>query len=194
MDEHQKLTLIAQRHGGKLLSATVSRRKLLWECNEGHKFYMSFFRVKRGKWCRKCGSSNGEREVRRLLREWNVPFMTEVTLPMLPRRRYDYYFEYKGQRYLVEFDGEQHFGFIKKYHKSKKRFLEHQLIDRIKTYAAWNSGCHLIRIDYTQLGNVAYHLSNAVHSGSWVYLSTPELYRYITDIEIPITELQQYIR
>lgn len=194
MDKLTKYQNVAIQKGGQLLSTSVPNgKKLQWKCNEGHLFMLTPYKVhRRGQWCKQCGSSIGERDVRKVLREFNISFIQQCTLPMIPRRKYDFYFEYNGRKYLVEFDGEQHFRFVRKYHKTKAKFDESQLIDRIKTYAAWNSGCHLIRIDYTQIDHVRHHIIAAVNSNIIVYLSDPELYKYITGINITMEQLRQY--
>lgn len=184
---------IATKKGGTLLSTSITRRKLEWQCNEGHIFWLTGYKVhRRGKWCPKCGSSNGERAIRQILREFNISFITQYKLLISSRRRYDFYFEYNGGRFIIEYDGEQHFRFARKYHKKKENFLKSQIIDRIKTYYAWNSGITIIRIDYTQYDNIRYHIISGVNSGSLVYLSNPLLYKYITDIKITQEQLMIY--
>lgn len=189
-----KLHALAEKHGGKLLSTNIIKgRKLLWQCNEGHTFWLTPYKVKRrGKWCMQCGSSIGEREIRAILRDGNLKFSPQYSLPVLPTRRYDFYFEYQNQKYLVEFDGEQHFKFVRKLHHTKRQYLEKQIIDRIKTYAAWTNGFHLIRIDYTQMNQIKDHLMRALSANQPVYFSTPEMYRYLTEANLQLTELQKY--
>lgn len=190
-----KYQTIAQQRGGVLISTTITNRKLKWQCNEGHVFWLTTNKVhRRGQWCKTCGSSIGEREIRSILREYGIPFIQEHVLAMLPYRRYDFYFQYNNRHFLVEFDGEQHFHYVRKYHKTKANFNECQTIDRIKTYAAWNSGMTIIRIDYTQRENIRNHIITAVNSPNLVYLSSPEMYNYITKINITPEQLQQHIR
>lgn len=194
MDKLVKYQQVAIQKGGQLVSTSLrSGKKLEWRCNEGHTFWLTVYKVhRRGQWCKQCGSSIGEREIRKVFRDFNIPFQPQVTLQMLPRRKYDFYFEYNAKRYLIEFDGEQHFRFVRKYHKTKAKFLENQLVDRIKTYAAWNSGYHFIRIDCGQIDYIRHHIINAINSGVVVYLSDPQMYSYITNIGITQQQWQQY--
>lgn len=196
MNKVAKYQQVAAQKGGQLLSTSIPQnRKVKWQCSNGHIFMLTPYKVhRRGQWCKQCGASIGERDIRKVLEEFNIPFTQQCTLPILPRRKYDFYFEYNGRKYLVEFDGEQHFRYVRKYHKAKAKFLEGQIIDRIKTYAAWNSGCHLIRIDYTQIEHIKYHIINAINCGSVVYLSNPELYKYISEINITPQQIQQYLK
>lgn len=184
---------VAIKKGGHLVSTTYSTRKLQWQCNEGHIFWLTANKVhRRGKWCKKCGSSNGERKVRQILKDLNIEFIQEYKLPVSNRRRYDYYFELSGRMFIIEYDGEQHFKYVRKYHKTKERFLQAQIIDRIKTYYSWNSGVTIIRIDYTQVDNIQQHIINAVESPGLVYFSSPTLYKYITDVNITKEQFLMY--
>lgn len=193
MDELAKYQQVAVKKGGVLLSTSITKKKLQWQCNEGHIFWLTGYKVyRRGKWCQTCGSSNGERSIRQILKELNVTFIPQYTLPISPRRRYDYYFEFNNRRFVVEYDGEQHFRFVRKYHKKKLKFLESQIIDRIKTYYAWNSGITIIRIDFTQLDNIHHHIMAGINSGALVYLSNPELYKYITNVKITPDQFISY--
>lgn len=194
MSKAQKYQECAQKKGGVLLSTTITTKKLKWQCQEGHIFWMTANGVyRRGKWCKKCGNSNGERNIRYTLREFGITFDQEHRIDMIPSRRYDFYFEYKGRKFLIEFDGEQHFQYVRKYHRYKYKFYESQVIDRIKTYAAWNSGMTIIRIDYTQADNVRNHIIMAVNSPQVVYLSDPHLYGYIINVNITPEELRLFL-
>lgn len=188
------LSQLAISKGGLLLSTKYNKfKKLKWQCNEGHIFWLTGYKVKRrGKWCLQCGASIGEREIRSFLRSNNISFIPQFILPMLPSRKYDFYFEYNTKKYLVEFDGEQHFYYVRKYHKSKEKFYKCQIIDRIKTYAAWNSGYNLIRIDYTQIEFITQHIIAAINLNSLVYLSNPIMYKYISDYNIVPEHLKLY--
>lgn len=189
-----KYQAIAKERGGYLLSSSITKKKLKWQCNEGHIFWLTTYKVhRRGQWCDMCGSSIGERNIRAILKEFGLFFIQQYRIEMVPRRRYDFYFKYNDRNFLVEFDGEQHFSYVRKYHKSKAKFKEAQIIDRIKTYAAWNSNMTIIRIDYTQRENVRHHLINAINSPNVVYFSDPELYKYITDINITPQQMSKYI-
>lgn len=195
MSQLTKFQQAAINRGGELLStSTNSRKKLQWRCQEGHIFNLTGYKVhRRGKWCPQCGCSIGERKIREFLREFNIPFYPQFKLTSLPSRKYDFYFQYNGQHYLVEYDGEQHFRFVRKYHRIKSRFVESQIVDRIKSYYAIASGYHLIRIDYTQTEHVRHHMIMAIQSNYMFYMSNPEMYRYITHGEITPEDFQKYM-
>lgn len=191
----EKCNEAAAARGGKIISSKVNtNRKLKWQCQEGHIFHLTYWRVYRfGKWCPECGSSIGEREIRKFFQTNNIKFIPQYTIPNLPYRRYDFYFEWKEKKYLVEYDGQQHFYFVKKFHHTVSKFTESKIIDRIKTYAACKAGYNIIRIDYNQLSNVTDHLIKAVTSNYQIYLSTPELYQYLYQEEITVAQLTKFI-
>lgn len=194
MDKLTKYQNVANKKGGELLSTNISRNKLKWRCKEGHVFWLTIYKVHRkGQWCKQCGNSNGERIIRDILNEFNVYFKQQYRIDKLPNRKYDFYFEYNKKKYLIEYDGEQHFQFVRKYHKHRSEFIEKQLIDRIKTYIAWTSGYSIIRIDYTQLTNIKYHILNAINNDSLVYLSEYNLYKYITDIHLTQEQINKFV-
>ncbi len=146
----EKASQHAASKGGRLIKYNGKYRST-WQCNEGHQFMLTDYKVRRrGKWCSTCGASNGEREIRRLLTLYQLPFTQQAVMPNLPGRKFDFYFQYQGKAYLLEYDGEQHFEYVRKYHKTKKGFYEAQAIDKQKTIAGTQAGCYVIRIDYTQ--------------------------------------------
>ena len=193
MDKLYKYQQVAIQKGGLLLSKSIHRGKLKWQCNEGHIFYLTAYKVhRRGKWCQTCGSSNGERQIRKILNSFNIQFIPQYKLSVCPRRKYDYYFIYNNRQYIIEYDGEQHFQFVRKYHKKKEKFIQAQIIDRIKTYHAWTSGITIIRIDYTQLNNIIHHIISGINFPSLVYFSNSDLYKYITHVNITHDQINLY--
>lgn len=191
----EKCRQLAVDRGGKLLSQNVSpNRKLQWQCNEGHMFDLTPYKVSRwGKWCPECGCSIGEREIRKFLRDNMIPFLPQYTVAELPSRRYDFYFEYDGLRYLVEYDGEQHFRYIRKFHHKTSKFKESQIVDRIKTSVALQTGYRVIRIDYNERDNIPYHLISAIRSDAALYLSNSETYDYLYAEDITASQWRKHL-
>lgn len=163
-----------------------------WQCAEGHVFNQTLNRVKfRGKWCPTCGTK-GERKVREFFRKYNIPFVAQATFSEIPNRKYDFYFEWNNKRYLVEYDGEQHFRYVRKYHKTKQGFLESQRVDRVKTHFGLMIGCTVVRIDCTQEEWIHDHLMRALCCNTTLYLSYPERYKYLWT-PMSREELSQYV-
>lgn len=134
--------------------------------------------------CPKCSKSKGEIQCCVTLDKLGIPYQCQYNLPSLPRKRYDIFFIVANNSYLLEFDGKQHFEFDPHFHKSIRDFHERQQIDIDKTYHAKVSGFKLIRIDYTQLNYIDYHISQAINilnSTANVYYSDMRKYLYIID-------------
>lgn len=99
----------------------------------------------RGHGCTRCRESHGEQYCRRVLKELNIDYIPQYRIEGLGRHSFDFYFENKGRKYLLEYDGEQHF----KENQFFKRTLEEEHQNDInKTYNGINSGYSVIRIDY----------------------------------------------
>lgn len=131
--------------------------------------------------CPVCKSSYGEKECKYILDECNLEYDREVILPELPNSRYDFAFVHEDHLYFLEFDGIQHFENVPHFHKSNDEFLIRQENDRVKTSIALKRGSTIIRIDYTQVNNIYEHICLAIERGENLYLSTPEMYKYITN-------------
>ena len=130
--------------------------------------------------CPGCKSTLGEKACIRTLRSMNIIFEREIKIEALPTRYYDFRFIWNGARWILEYDGKQHFKFIPFFHNDDiETFHEHQNIDIIKTKLAIKEDYHVIRIDYTQINNIQYHIEQALRLHNSLYLSTPELYTYL---------------
>lgn len=75
--------------------------------------------------------------------------------------------------------GIQHFKISAIFHDGIEKFYEQQETDKRKTEKAIEEGYNFIRIDYTQLNNVNFHIKQALKLKQTLYLSMPELYEYI---------------
>lgn len=110
--------------------------------------------------CRKTGTI-GERYVKEYLESNGIQFYQQCRIKELPDKQFDFYFQYNGRSYLVEYDGGQHFKFISYFHDSNDDFFERQEADRIKTQYAIQNGYYLIRMDHTQINNIPQHIFQA---------------------------------
>jgi len=154
--------------------------KVMWKCKYDHIFTLSLKSIcRRGKWCKQCGSSIGERIIRDVLIKYSLPCIPQYVLTNYPRYRYDYYTEYDNKKYLIEFDGIQHFQYVKKYHKTKQIFKKRQKIDAIKSVNSMINEYQLIRIDYTQINDIEKHILIGLTQKYDMYVSTPQLYEYL---------------
>ena len=68
--------------------------------------------------------------------------------------RYDFGIELDGKLVLIEFDGMQHFEYVKFFHKNKSTFRHLQENDRRKNRYALKKGIPLFRIPYTDIDSI----------------------------------------
>ena len=153
-----------------------NRSRLCFTCIKGHKWEAYAFSIKTGTWCPHCQRSKGEEAVATFLAKLGIKAEPQFRHPLIPHRRYDFMFIYRGIRYIVEFDGAQHFRFEEFFHKSYDDFLFKQEIDRVKTHIAIVTDYKLVRIDYKEISRVDYHLNSAFEDGERIYVSTPAMY------------------
>lgn len=145
--------------------------------------------------CRNCSGSFGERLCINILDRARLIYKCQIGLDTLPRKRFDFMFTFRGKRYIIEYDGLQHFCFIPYFHKTMENFIERQDCDVTKTKCALSEDYYVIRIDYTNIDNasITKHLNNAMrqlNENNRVYYSDPNLYTYISDKleEVPSNE------
>jgi hypothetical protein len=90
---------------------------------------------------------------------------------------------HNSRKYIIEFDGKQHFKYYEYFHESDDDFKFNQEIDRIKTYVTCEiNNIKMIRIDFNNKteDDIRQHIINAINSDSLAYYSNPELYQYIS--------------
>lgn len=136
--------------------------------------------ITRKQGCPICKSSHGEIACFDILTEMKISFKSQYSIKSLPDRRYDFMFVHNTIPYILEFDGMQHFQFKELFHHNYQGFLEKQSIDVMKTQAAINEGYRVLRIDYTQIDNIKYHIENGLSSSTVIYFSNAEMYQYIS--------------
>lgn len=104
------LNVVENEYGGKVLGEYInSRTRTLTQCRNGHKWYALPATVcNHSNWCPECSQSQGERLTTECLHNLNLPVQLEVSIPLLPSRRYDI-LTYFNRHIFIEFDGRQHF-------------------------------------------------------------------------------------
>ena len=124
-------------------------------------------------------SSKGELECERILKELNIDFQPQFIFDEYPKKGYDFHFRCQEQDYLLEFDGMQHFNYVKLFHDGGRDLKKQQDTDCFYSNYALSKGYQLIRIDYKQIDRIQHHLEQAFQSSSAVYFSTPDMYDHI---------------
>lgn len=163
--------------GGKVIEDYInSKTRIKVQCNKGHIWNPKPYYIVTGNWCPFCTGSSGENVISLYLSEKGINYKPQSTIVGLSRKRFDFLIEHNGQNIVIEYDGEMHFRYIPYYHVNMKFFLYRQSVDRVKTLSAITNGYKVIRIDYSQLLNIRYHLDIALDQLNILYLSTPKLY------------------
>ena len=130
----------------------------------------------------KKNASKGERACAAYLTSQHIQYQCEYIIPSLPKKRYDFYFEYRGRKFLLEFDGIQHFKYTPRFHPTYDVFIDRQGVDIIKTKKAISEGYFIIRIDYNSIANVSHHIETAINTTHGIYyMSDINKYTYITN-------------
>lgn len=131
--------------------------------------------------CPCCKCSKGEQKCALYMKRKDILFEDQVGIEDLPRKKFDFLITHNGSKFFLEYDGEQHFRYTPFFNKTFERFLQRQEIDVLKTKAVLEAGHNIIRIDYTQINNVGFHIQKALELNQRTYFSDEELYLYITE-------------
>lgn len=121
--------------------------------------------------------SRGEASCKRYLEKRGIKYEEQYVLPSLPGMRYDFFFLWRDKGYVLEYDGKQHFQYVKFFHKDTDGFKKCLKRDMLKVYAALSEGLGVIRIDFTNRRKIISRINEALSfpSGN-LYLSNPDLY------------------
>jgi len=129
--------------------------------------------------CPRCNFSKGEIACANILEKLGIVYEPQFFIDTLPNRRYDFMFEYNNVRYILEFDGGQHFSFTNFFHIDERQFLDKQEVDVIKTIHAMSNGFHVIRIAYIDIAYINEHIVCGINRKNSLYVSNPLMYQYI---------------
>lgn len=94
-----------------------------------------------------CSHSLGEEKIRQLLNSLNISFKTEYVFNNLKNRRFDFFLP--DYNICIEYNGKQHYSFIKTWHETEEKFLEAQNRDLEKIEFCKLNNIKLIIIPYT---------------------------------------------
>ena len=147
-----------ERNGCTLLSTTYINcdQKLKYICICGNKSYTTYDRMKNGTSCG-CVKSHGERLIIKYLNENNIKYITQKTFPDCANKnklRFDFYVKIDDDtKFLIEFDGRQHFVLIE-YRGGEKAFSLVKKCDDIKNNYCIIKDIKLLRIPYSHKGNI----------------------------------------
>lgn len=118
----------------------------------------------RGQGCPCCGAearasismSKGEVRISNFLNEHSTDFISQKSFKgckYINSLSFDFYLPQKNT--LIEFDGEQHYRFIKKFHNNMDGFKTQKIRDNIKTQYAIDNDINLLRIRWDEIDIIA---------------------------------------
>ena len=131
--------------------------RFLCSCSCGSLIKVTAPRLKAGQKSCGCIRSKGEYKIANLLKENNIPFLKQKEFDdiegALPKGvfKFDFYIE---DKYLVEYDGSQHFVPSNKGWNDEVHFKNTQRRDEAKNNYCREKGIPLIRIPYTHLEDI----------------------------------------
>jgi hypothetical protein len=144
---------------GKELPPTVFG-KTLWQCDKGHQWKSPFHTLDCNHGCSQCSllsrQSKGEKRIAKFLTALDIMYSRQKAFEGCKDKkvlRFDFFFTYAGQRFLIEYNGQQHYKPVG--HWGGKEALEtSKRRDRIKSNFAAANGLHLIAIPYTHYDRI----------------------------------------
>lgn len=120
------------------------------ECEKHGRFKMCWNNARRGDGCPKCKMSSGERKIAEILQKNGHAFESEKMFDTCRTEknrkcRFDFYVD---DRYIIEYDGRQHYEDIPNVYKNMT-YEERQKVDLRKSIWALDNKIPIIRIPYT---------------------------------------------
>lgn len=115
--------------------------------------------------CADKNSSKGEAIIEKYLKEYDIKYQRQYKFDKCVYKKplpFDFAIFYPTTelKCVIEYDGEQHFKFVKHWHGDEEGFKLQQLKDKIKTDYCKNHNIKLIRIPYTEFDNIEQILKN----------------------------------
>lgn len=157
MHEYEYVKSFIEKEGFVLKSKTYTNAntRLRMQCPKGHECNITFHNFKdSGTRCRKCGSSKGEKEVRRILDCHSIPYEDQYRFKDCKYKKplpFDFYLS--DYNLAIEYDGIQHHeprsGF-----DGEAGFKLLKLKDSIKDDYCKINGISLLRIPYWDFENI----------------------------------------
>ena len=143
--------------GYTLLSTQYINNKQLLEimCPEGYIFKMCFSKFKnRNQRCSICKMSNGEQEIERMLKDFNILYSYQYCFDDCRNKEclpFDFYLP--QYNYCIEYDGEYHYHY-NYFGNTLLDLMNRKYKDNIKTNYCQQNNIKLIRIPYWNFDNI----------------------------------------
>ena len=146
---------ILETKGGTFISmyAKNSKRNIEFTCNKNHRCIKIPSQIRNGSWCKKCNESKYEAAVRAIFRFiFNRPFLPKYpkwlinpkTKKLLELDGYE-----PDMKLAFEYNGKQHYEFVKMYHKTTEKLDKRKYKDTVKILSCVHEKVTLIVIPFT---------------------------------------------
>lgn len=131
------------------------KTKVIIQCKEHGDFLQTPNNHLSGCGCPKCNESKGEREISNILDENKINYLREFSFDNLKSRkklRFDFViFDNKNNlKYLIEYNGVQHYEYRNVFHKSEKQFEKYKHRDKLKMEYCIKNNIKLYIIKYDE--------------------------------------------
>jgi hypothetical protein len=138
----------AKSKGGLCLSTEYEDNKtqMSWQCGEKHQWQTTFHHIKNGTWCPNCASHKSEKLCREIFEDLLLePFLTKRPkwLEGLELDGYN-----KDLNIAFEYNGKQHYEFIKHFHNNIEKFEQQKNRDKKKYAICQKRDLNLILVPY----------------------------------------------
>lgn len=125
-----------------------NKEKLKWKCLYNHEWLSTYNHVvNNNTWCPECNINLGEEITKKLFELLFEEKFIKCRLKILDCLELDGYCE--SLKLAFEYDGEQHYKFVKRFHGTLEKFEEQKLRDIKKNKLCITTGIKLIRVPYT---------------------------------------------
>lgn len=138
-----------------------------FKCSEcGNAWDSNIGNITKGKWCKRCNLSKGEKKIKEWLIYNNIDFISEKEFDGLvgvgnQSLRYDFYLP--KHNIVIEYQGEQHERYIKGFHKDEDSFIKQQEHDNRKREYNILNNIDSIEIWYNDFDNIDNILNDKIN-------------------------------
>ena len=131
-----------------------NHKKIIVTCPEHGDFLVTPGNHLKLRGCPMCNTSKGELRVKSFLEELQIPFKwqfsihTENICKNTNLAIVDFYIEYNNDKYIIEYNGHQHYEFIPRFHKSEQDFIKQINRDAVVREYCLKNNIYLLEIRY----------------------------------------------
>lgn len=157
--------LVGQTFGNLTVLEETSERyhgAIVWKCQCACGNYTTATTCalkSKGKTSCGCLHSQGEQQIQKILQKHNIPYKTEYSFKdclfpdTLKMAKFDFYVD---DKYIIEYDGKQHFEFENSGWNTLEHLQKTQEHDKIKNEYCFMNNIPVIRIPYTHLPKLSF--------------------------------------